>query len=117
MGYDGCATVCAVFSLLGIVLLLLFGRMFSGSAISFAIFAVENGWEADKKASACYNGAIIYTVTLLLSVLARVYFRRNDAAKEAQQHAAHMAEVEAVLRGRTQAASATGASPAAQRHH
>ncbi|KAG5507652.1 hypothetical protein JKF63_06601 [Porcisia hertigi] len=97
MGYDSCATCCAVFSLLGIVHLVLFGRMFSEKAISFAIMAVENGWDRDKKAKACYNGAIIYTATLFLSVLTRVYFRRNDAAKAALLHAQHVSELQALL--------------------
>lgn len=97
MGYDSCATCCAVFSLLGIVHLVLFGRMFSAKAISFAIMTVENGWDSDDKAKVCYNGAIIYTVTLFLSVLARVYFRRNDAAKAALQHAQHVEEIQSLL--------------------
>ncbi|AIN97297.1 hypothetical protein LPMP_181160 [Leishmania panamensis] len=97
MGYDSCATCCAVFSLLGIVHLVLFGRMFSEKAISFAIIAVENGWDGEKKAKACYNGAIIYTATLFLSVLARVYFRRNDAAKAALLYAQRAEEIQGLL--------------------
>lgn len=107
MGYDSCATCCAVFSLLGIVHLVLFGRMFSAEAISFAIMSVENGWETDAKAKACYNGAIIYTVTLFLSVLARVYFRRNDAAKAALQHAQHVAEIRGLLAPPTMSSAST----------
>ncbi|CAG9572502.1 conserved hypothetical protein [Leishmania major strain Friedlin] len=97
MGYDSCATCCAIFSLLGIVHLVLFGRMFSEKAISFALMAVEHGWDGETKAKACYNGAIIYTVTLFLSVLARVYFRRNDAAKAALLHAQHIEEIQGLL--------------------
>lgn len=97
MGYDSCATCCAIFSLLGIVHLVLFGRMFSEKAISFALMTVEHGWDGETKAKACYNGAIIYTVTLFLSVLARVYFRRNDAAKAALLHAQHIEEIQGLL--------------------
>ena len=97
MGYDSCATCCAVFSLLGIVHLVLFGRMFSAKAISFAIMTVENGWDSEAKAKACYNGAIFYTVTLFLSVLARVYFRRNDAAEAALSHAQHVEKIQSLL--------------------
>lgn len=107
MGYDSCATCCAVFSLLGIVHLVLFGRMFSGKAISFAIMALENEWDTEAKAKACYNGAIIYTVTLVLSVLARVYFRRNDAAKAALQHAQHVEEIQSLLVPPAPSASST----------
>ncbi|KAG5481085.1 hypothetical protein LSCM1_06763 [Leishmania martiniquensis] len=108
MGYDSCATCCAIFSLLGIVHLVLFGRMFSEKAVSFAIMSVENGWDGEEKAKACYNGAIIYTVTLFLSVLARVYFRRNDAAKVALLHAQHVEEIQGLLVPPT---ASTGSTP------
>ncbi|KAK7196973.1 hypothetical protein NESM_000640400 [Novymonas esmeraldas] len=107
MGYDSCATCCAIFSLLGVVHLVLFGRMFSEKAISFAIMAVENGWDGDAKAKACYNGAIIYTVTLVVSVFARVYFRRNDAAKAALLHAQHVEEIRGLLVPPTTSTSST----------
>lgn len=95
-----CATCCAVFSLLGIIHLVLFGQMFGNNAVSFAIMSVESGWDTAAKAKCCYNGAIIYAITLFVSVLARVYLRRNEAAKDVVRHAQHLEEVEALLGGR-----------------
>lgn len=102
-----CATCCAVFSLLGIIHLVLFGQMFGKGAISFAIQSVEAGWDSAAKAKACYNGAIIYTVTFFISALASVYLRRNEAAKEVVRHAQHLEEIEALLGGRREPMPAT----------
>lgn len=71
------ATCCAVFSLLGVVHLLLFARMMSSKAVSFALMGVERDWNLEEKANCCYAAATLYGVTLLLSVLARVYLRRQ----------------------------------------
>lgn len=90
---------CAIFSILGIAHLVLFGRMFSANAVSFAILSVENQWAIAEKTKACYNGAIIYAVTLFLSVVALVYTRRSEAAKNVALHARHRQEVEALLGG------------------
>ncbi|CAD2222318.1 hypothetical protein AGDE_04199 [Angomonas deanei] len=97
MGKDACATCCAIFSLIGIVHLVVFGMMFANGAVSFAIPSIERAWDTQEKARACYNGAIIYTVFFLVSALARVYFRRNEAATRLLQHTAHMEEVQALL--------------------
>lgn len=94
---EGCATCCAVFSLLGIVHLVLFGRLFTNSAVSFAIMATERGWDLNAKAKSCYNGAIIYAATLFISVLLLVYARRTQAAKQATLHSQHMEEVQSLL--------------------
>ncbi|KEG15149.1 hypothetical protein DQ04_00171130 [Trypanosoma grayi] len=83
MTADSCSTCCAVFSILGIVHLLLFGGMFRSRAVSFHITSVENGWDIDEKARACFNGAIFYGLTLFVSVVARIYIRRSAAAKQA----------------------------------
>ncbi|ORC92710.1 uncharacterized protein TM35_000034630 [Trypanosoma theileri] len=83
MSADSCSTCCAVLSILGIIHLVLFGGMFQARAISFHIVSVENGWNIDEKARACFNGAIFYGITLFISVLARIYARRSDAARQA----------------------------------
>lgn len=83
--------------------------MFGRGAISFAIESVESGWDMSSKAKACYNGAIIYTVIFLFAVLARVYLRRNEAAKQIIRHAQHLEEVEALLGGRQAAAAPSDA--------
>lgn len=75
-----CATCCIVLSSLGIVLLLLFGAMFSGGAITFHIYAIEHGWDMSQKAQACYTGAAIYAATLVISVLYRIYASKKSAA-------------------------------------
>lgn len=51
--------------------------MFSSHAASFALMSVERGWSMEQKAHCCYMAAVIYGITLLLSVLARAYFKRQ----------------------------------------
>ncbi|RNF25791.1 uncharacterized protein Tco025E_02002 [Trypanosoma conorhini] len=92
MASDSCPNCCAVLSLLGIVHLLLFGGMFRARAVSFHITSVENGWDIDEKARACFNGAIFYGVTLFVSVAARIYTRRSQAAREALLEAERLRE-------------------------
>ncbi|EAN93414.1 hypothetical protein C3747_2g275c [Trypanosoma cruzi] len=92
MANDSCPNCCAVLSLMGIVLLLLFGGMFRARAVSFHITSVENGWDIDEKARACFNGAIFYGITLFISVVARIYTRRSQAAKQALLEAERLRE-------------------------
>eukprot|EP00796_Vickermania_ingenoplastis_P013475 gene13475-9283_t len=75
------ATCCAVFSVLGVVHLLLFAFMLSHQATSFALMGVDRGWDLDAKAQTCYMGAVLYGITLFVSVLARVYLRRQGIAR------------------------------------
>lgn len=75
-----CATCCILLSSLGVVLLLLFGAMFSGNAITFQIYALEHGWDTQQKAQACYTGAVIYAATLAISVIYRIYARKKQAS-------------------------------------
>lgn len=58
---------------LGIVLLLVFGAMFNGGAISFQIYALEQGWDPQQKAKACFTAAVIYAGALALSVVYNIY--------------------------------------------
>ncbi|ESL10550.1 hypothetical protein TRSC58_01717 [Trypanosoma rangeli SC58] len=92
MASDSCPNCCAVLSLMGIVHLILFGGMFSVRAVSFHITSVENGWDIDEKARACFNGAIFYGITLFLSVVARIYTRRGQAARQALIEAERLRE-------------------------
>lgn len=71
------ASCWAVFSLIGVVHLLLFARMFSSNAVSFALMSAERDWNMEQKAHSCYMAAVIYGITLVLSVLARAYFKRQ----------------------------------------
>lgn len=73
------ATCCMVLSAMGIVLLLLFGSMFQNGAISFKLASLEQGWDSQEKAKACYSGAIIYAGTMIASVLYRIYARKEAA--------------------------------------
>lgn len=82
-GKESCATCCAVYSVLGIVCLLLFGVMFEKGAVSFAILAVKHEWEAEEKAAACYRAAILYGATLVLSVAAKIILSRTAAKPSA----------------------------------
>jgi hypothetical protein len=68
-----------VLSGMGIVLLLLFGSMFQNGAISFQLASMAQGWDTQQKAKACFSGAIIYAVTLVISVLYRIYARKEAA--------------------------------------
>jgi hypothetical protein len=68
-----------VLSAMGVILLLLFGSMFQNGAISFQLASLENGWDAQEKAKACYSGAIIYAATMIISVLYRIYARKEAA--------------------------------------
>ena len=67
-----CATCCAVFSVLGIVLLLFFGGLMQQGSIHLRLIAVKNGWDMQEKARACFAAAGIYGVTLVISVLSRI---------------------------------------------
>ncbi|CCW64943.1 unnamed protein product [Phytomonas sp. EM1] len=63
------------FSILGIIHLALFGFMFDHNDISFALVSSESGWDASEKAKVCYRGAIIYTFTMILSLILVLYFK------------------------------------------
>ena len=76
---EGCATCCAVYSVLGIALLLLFGGMFSQGAVTLHVIALKNDWSMEQKANACFKAAAIYAVTLGLSVLGKVYYSRQKS--------------------------------------
>ncbi|EPY30881.1 hypothetical protein STCU_03822 [Strigomonas culicis] len=78
--------------------------MFSDGAVSFAIPAVERSWETAAKAKSCYNAAIIYAIFFAISVLARVYFRRNEVVTQMLRHSAHVEEVQGLLSGSARAA-------------
>lgn len=74
---ESVASCCAVFSILGVVHLLLFARMFSSKATSFALMGVERDWNLQQKSHSCYMAAVFYGIALLLSVLAKIYLKRN----------------------------------------
>lgn len=76
MSKELCASCCAVYSVLGIVLLLFFGTMFDKKAMTFAIISAKMDWDPHAKASACYTAAIMYGVTLLISVFAKIYLAK-----------------------------------------
>lgn len=71
------ASCCAVFSILGVVHLLLFAVMFSSNAMSFALMGVERDWNLQQKSHSCYMAAVYYGITLLISVLAIIYLKRE----------------------------------------
>ena len=77
---ENCAVCCAVYSIIGIILLLFFGAMFQRSALSLAVASAKNGWDMEEKASACFRGAIVYGVTLFISVMAKIYFAKSEAS-------------------------------------
>ena len=74
---ENCAVCCAVYSIIGIVLLLFFGAMFQRGAVSMVVISAKHGWDAQEKANACFRGAIVYGVTLFLSVMAKIYFAKR----------------------------------------
>ena len=76
MSKELCASCCAVYSVLGIVLLLFFGAMFQNKAMTFAVISAKLGWETDDKANACFTAAIMYGVTLFISVISKVYMAK-----------------------------------------
>mmetsp|Transcript_70699 Transcript_70699/g.82362 ORF Transcript_70699/g.82362 Transcript_70699/m.82362 type:complete len:80 (+) Transcript_70699:244-483(+) len=75
-----CASCCILLSSFGVILLLLFGAMFTGGAVTFHIYAIEKGWDMSEKAQACYTGAAIYAATLVVSVLYKIYFSKKSTA-------------------------------------
>lgn len=77
-GKEACATCCAVYSVMGIILLGLFGLMFQNGAITFALIALKEGWEADQKAQACFTAAGLYAITLVVSVIAKIVLGRKS---------------------------------------
>ena len=79
MAGAGCANCCAVYSILGIVLLLFFGTMFQRKAMSFAIISAKMGWNTEEKAKACFMAAILYGVTLFISVMSKIYIAKSKA--------------------------------------
>lgn len=79
---EQCAICCAVYSIIGIVLLLFFGAMFQRGAVSMAVTASKHGWDAQAKADACYRGAVVYGVTLFISVMSKIYFAKSAVSKE-----------------------------------
>jgi hypothetical protein len=76
MANDCCAACCALYSVFGIVLLLLFGGMFSQGAITLRLISIKNDWDMDQKSSACFKAAIFYGLTLALSVFSSLYSSR-----------------------------------------
>ena len=77
MGGENCATCCAVYSLLGIILLLFFGGMFHNGAMTFQLIAAKNEWDVQEKATACFTAAILYGVTFVISVLSKIYIAKS----------------------------------------
>ena len=73
MGDGSCAKCCTIISGLGVVLLVLFGIMFSRGAVTFQLIAIMHGWDPQQKAQACFSAAMIYGVTLFISVVSRAY--------------------------------------------
>lgn len=74
---EGCAMCCSIYSLLGIVLLLLFGGMFQQGAITFELISRKEGWDPKDKAKACFTAAILYGITFGISVLSKLYLSRS----------------------------------------
>jgi hypothetical protein len=74
---ENCAVCCAVYSIIGIVLLIFFGFMFQRGAVSMVVISAKHGWDPQEKANACFRGAIVYGVTLFLSVMAKIYFAKS----------------------------------------
>jgi hypothetical protein len=74
---ENCAVCCAVYSVIGIVLLLFFGAMFQREAISMAVISAKHGWDPKEKAQACFRGALVYGITLFISVVAKIYFAKS----------------------------------------
>ena len=74
---EKCAVCCAVYSIIGIILLLFFGAMFQRGAVSMAVLSAKHGWDTQEKANACYRGAAVYGVTLFISVIAKIYFAKS----------------------------------------
>lgn len=72
------ATYTAVFSLLAVVHLCLFGFMFNNEATSFVLMCAERGWSAEAKAKSCFTAGVLYAILLLISVVVRVICRRRD---------------------------------------
>jgi hypothetical protein len=81
-GKAACATCCAIYSVMGIILLGLFGLMFQKGAISFAILAVKSDWEAEQKAQACFTAAGLYAITLVVSIVAKIVLSRKTDDEE-----------------------------------
>ena len=77
---ENCAVCCAVYSIIGIILLLFFGAMFQRGAVSMVVTSAKHGWDPEEKASACFRGAIVYGVTLFISVMAKIYFAKSEAS-------------------------------------
>ncbi len=73
MGDGNCAKCCTLISGLGVVLLVLFGVMFSRGAVTFQVISIMHGWDPQQKAQACFSGALIYAVTLFISIVSRKY--------------------------------------------
>lgn len=82
MSKELCASCCAVYSVLGIVLLLFFGTMFQRGAMTFQVIAAKNEWEMDQKAKACFTAAILYGVTLFISVVSKIYLAKAKASQQ-----------------------------------
>ena len=82
MSKELCASCCAVYSVLGIVLLLFFGAMFQNRAMTFAVISAKMGWDMDAKASACFSAAIAYFVTLFISVVSKIYLAKAKAGAQ-----------------------------------
>ena len=73
---EGCATCCAIYSVFGVALLLLFGGMFQQGAVTLRLISVKSDWDMNEKANACFRAAIFYGVTFTVSVLSKVYLSR-----------------------------------------
>lgn len=79
-GAETCAMCCAVYSVIGIVLLFFFGGMFQRGSTTFRLMAVKHQWDTDAKAQACYAAAIIYGVTLFISIVVKVFSSAKEPA-------------------------------------
>ena len=79
---EQCASCCSVYSVLGIILLLFFGTMFQRKATSFAIISSKMGWDTEEKAKACFMAAVLYGVTLFVSVMSKIYIGKSKASAQ-----------------------------------
>ena len=79
---EECAVCCAVYSVIGVVLMLFFGAMFNFGASTMLLIAAKRQWDPVDKANACFRAAIWYGVTLFISVLAKIYFAKSRASEK-----------------------------------
>ncbi|KAJ9456553.1 hypothetical protein DIPPA_22771 [Diplonema papillatum] len=71
---------CILYGIFGVVLMTWFGFLVQNKSLTFQLAKAKQDnpdeWDYDKKAKACFSGAVLYAITCLISIGCRQMIKR-----------------------------------------